>query len=104
LEIDKILTSFYNSTGLLINAQKSSVFLFGAQQDVMDTLKATFFYNFNDLINGFKYLGYFLKVGSYKVEDWDWLLAKYENRISHWCNRWLTIGGRLVLIKAVLES
>jgi len=69
LKIHKILTSFCNSTGFLINAQKSSFYLFGAQQVVMDTLKATSFYNFNDLTNGFKYLGYCLKVGRYKVED-----------------------------------
>jgi hypothetical protein len=104
LEIHKILTIFCNSTELLINAQKSSFYQFGAQQAILDTLKATFLYNINDLTDGFKYLGYFLKVGRYKVEEWDWILGKYENRISHWCNRWLTIGGRLVLIKALLES
>jgi hypothetical protein len=49
-------------------------------------------------------LGYTLKDDRFKAEDWDWLLSKYENRINHWCNRWLTLGGRLVLVKAVLES
>lgn len=23
--------------------------------------------------------------------------------IEHWCNRWLNLGGRLILIKSVLE-
>jgi hypothetical protein len=44
-----------------------------------------------------------LKIDRYKKEDWQWLIAKYEYRISHWCNRWLSIGGRLILIKVVLE-
>jgi len=38
------------------------------------------------------------------VEDWHWLIAKFEKRINHWFNRWLSIGDFLVLIKAVLES
>jgi hypothetical protein len=87
-----------------IYAQKTAFYHFGAQQDVLNSIKTTFFYNLNELSAGFNYLGYFLKVGRYKVEEWDWLIAKYERRISHWCNKWLTLGGRLVLIKAVLES
>jgi hypothetical protein len=43
-------------------------------------------------------------MGNYKAEDWGWLLSKYEKRIGHWCNRWLSLGGRFILIKAVLES
>jgi hypothetical protein len=39
-----------------------------------------------------------------KAEDWRWLLAKFEKRIGHWCNRWLSLGGHFVLIKVVLES
>jgi hypothetical protein len=37
-------------------------------------------------------------------DDWGWLIKKFEKRLDHWCNRWLTLGGRLVLIKAVLVS
>jgi hypothetical protein len=71
---------------------------------LLDTLKASFLFNFHELANGFKYLGYFLKLDRYNFEDWQWLIDKYEKRINHWCNRWLSIGGHLVLIKVVLES
>jgi hypothetical protein len=37
------------------------------------------------------------------LNDWQWLVEKYEKRIRHWCSRWLSLGGRLVLIKVVLE-
>jgi hypothetical protein len=57
-------------------------------------------YPCKDLNSGFKYLGYLLKPGSYKSKDWQWLIDKFESRINHWCNKWLTLGGRLVLIKA----
>jgi hypothetical protein len=68
------------------------------------SLKDLFLYSCKELTVGFKYLGYLLKPDSYKVEDWQWLFDKFETRINHWCNRWLSLGGRFVLIKAVLES
>jgi hypothetical protein len=48
--------------------------------------------------------GYYIKADHYKASDWDWLITKVEKRVSHWCNRWLTIGGRYTLIKSVLEG
>jgi hypothetical protein len=53
---------------------------------------------------GFKYLGYFLKAGLQKAEEWVWLLTKVEKKIKHWSYRWLSLGGRYILCKAVLES
>ena len=38
------------------------------------------------------------------VKYWLWLIKKFEKRISHWTYRLLSLGGRLVLIKAVLTS
>jgi hypothetical protein len=49
-------------------------------------------------------LGYFLKTGAYRAEDWDWLLTKITKRIELWCNRWLSLGGRYTLVKNVLEG
>ena len=33
-----------------------------------------------------------------------WLIKKVENRIAHWCNRWLSLGGRFILVKYSLEN
>jgi hypothetical protein len=93
LEIQKLLTIFCSATRLLINAHKTSFYQFGVQQQVLDSLKEIFLYRINNLTDGFRYLGYILKADRYKAKDWNWLLSKYENRISHWCNRWLTLGG-----------
>ena len=49
-------------------------------------------------------MGYFINPLGYLVKDWHWILAKFENRIQHWTNRLLSLGGRLVLIKSVLSS
>lgn len=56
------------------------------------------------LENGFKYLGYFLKPNYYGKTDWIWLLWKVEKRLECWAYIWLSLGGRLILVKAVLES
>ena len=53
---------------------------------------------------GFRYLGYFLKAEKSTFEDWRWLIVKFEKRINQWCNRWLTIGGRLILTKYVHQT
>jgi hypothetical protein len=36
--------------------------------------------------------------------DWSCLLIKIEKKISDWCYKWLSLGGRIIMLKAVLES
>jgi hypothetical protein len=57
-----------------------------------------------ELNEGFRYLGFYLKLTNYRVEDWRWIIQKFERRIGLWCHRWLSLGGRYVLVKSVLES
>jgi hypothetical protein len=76
----------------------------GARAAFLLELKTLFGIDSRDLEMGFTYLGYFIKPTSYKAKDWGWLYEKFERRIQHWCNRCLSIGGRYILIKAVLES
>eukprot|EP00253_Pinus_taeda_P030442 PITA_30442 len=37
-------------------------------------------------------------------KDWNWLVAKIEQRISHWSFKWLPRAGRLTLINSVLQA
>ena len=82
-EINKILDGFCSATDLMINVQKSTSLHSEVQQGTLEYLKELFQYNFNDLSEGFTYLGFFLKPNSYKVEDWHWLISKFEKRIRH---------------------
>ena len=54
------------------------------------------------LSEGFKYLWFQLKQNAYSCKDWEWIYKKIENRVSMWTNRFLSRGGCLVLLKAVL--
>jgi hypothetical protein len=93
-EINRIIDFFCGASGLMINVQKSKFLHFRVQQGTLEYLKELFHYNFNDLLNGFIYLGYFLKLDSYKVEDWHRFISKFEKRINQWCNRWLSLPQR----------
>ena len=53
---------------------------------------------------GLKYLGFYLKPNNYRVKDWLWLLKKIEKRISNWTYRFVSLGGRITLIIATLQS
>jgi hypothetical protein len=32
------------------------------------------------------------------------MIDKIESRTKQWCNKWITLGGRLTLVKFVLEA
>jgi hypothetical protein len=57
----------------------------------------------SDLVLSYREVTSPFLISTYRVEDWQWLLLKYENQICHWCNRFLSLGGRYVLIKVELE-
>jgi hypothetical protein len=58
----------------------------------------------NSIETGLNYLGFELKSNSYSFDDWLWLIKNNQARISSWAQRWLSRGGRLVLLKVVLNS
>jgi hypothetical protein len=51
-----------------------------------------------------KYLGFHLKENLYMKGDWQWLIAKIERNLNTWCNKWLSQGSHLVVIKYFLET
>ena len=57
-----------------------------------------------DLDDGLLYLGFTLKSKIYSKKDWSWILTKIEKTLSIWCNKWLSMGGRLILVKYALEA
>jgi len=61
-------------------------------------------YDVKYIDEGFKYLGCFLKPNCYNKVDWYWLVRKFEKMISNWSLRWLSLGGRVTLVKVALES
>jgi hypothetical protein len=52
----------------------------------------------------FTYLGVPISKKSPRSTSWNHILDKLKNRISSWGANWLTLAGRIVLIKSVLAS
>jgi hypothetical protein len=98
-----ILENFCLATGMEINDNKSLILCNELSPKVEEHILHQYSFHFEPLDNGLKYLGYHLKPNDYRVADWMWLFRKIEARITCWCYRWLTIGGRIVFLKVVLE-
>jgi hypothetical protein len=102
--IDKLLTLFCKASGLAVNLSKSTFHYSGLSDHELDEFKYVLNYTFSDLTIGFRYLGYYLKTRTHRATDWGWIVAKISNKINHWCNRWLSLAGRSILVKSVLEG
>ena len=100
----EILDIFCEASGMSININKSSFLHNDLDADFLQNLAGNFPYRLDLLSKGFVYLGCYLKPSGYLIRDWFWLVDKFEKRISHWTNRMLSLGGRLVLIRLVLTS
>ena len=82
-----------------------SCFLHNNMDDgILHRIAGSLPYKFEHITKGFNYLGYYLKPLGYLVKDWHWLIKKFEKRIHHWIFHLLSIGGSLVLMRAVLTS
>jgi len=99
-----ILLVFSRASDLVINVQKSVFKYAGVDHVFLQSLKDILYFSCKDLAEGFNYLGYLMNPDSYKSSDWQWLIDRFESGINHWCNKWLSLGGRFILIKVVLES
>ena len=68
------------------------------------TLQNIFTFPVDRIVNGMKYHGFYLKPCRYLLKEWDWLIIKVEKMINNWSFRWLSKGGKIILIKVVLEA
>jgi hypothetical protein len=99
----EVLELFCKATGMAFNPQKSVFLEAGWDVEGLTLLKALFPFEVNPIDEGFKYLGFYIKPNCYTRADWNWLEKKIEKRILSWSHRWLSLGGRVILVKVVLE-
>ena len=50
------------------------------------------------------YLRYFIRPNDYSKKNWVWMLARVEKCLKLWCNKWISRGGRMILIKSIIEA
>ena len=87
-----------------INVDKSSFLYNNIDESVRQQISNFFPYKMEPIAAGFKYLGNYLKPLGYGIKDWRWFLLKFEKKLSNWTYKFLSLGGKLVLVKSVLTS
>jgi hypothetical protein len=100
----EVLELFCKATGMAFIPQKSVFLEVGWDVEGLNLLKDLFPFEVKPIDAGFKYLGFYIKPNCYTRADWLWLEKKIEKRIMCWSHRWLSLGGRVILVKVVLES
>lgn len=97
-----LLYTFELMSGLKINFVKSELYLIGADNILAQSYSDMFGCNVGDI--PFVYLG--VPIGGSRLlsKHWDFLCSKVEKRLDAWKGGNLSSGGKLVLVKACLES
>jgi hypothetical protein len=104
IEIVRLLGLFCKASGLSLNQHKTLVLFEGLTKAELDPFKQILPFSSSPLSSGLRYLGFHLKIGAQRASDWDWLIEKLLKKTGLWCNCWLSLGQRYILVKLVLEA
>ena len=72
--------------------------------DIRDKIVEMLPFRITPITKVFKYFGYRLKPLGYHTSDWRWMIELFEKKIQNWTYRFLSLGGRVVLIKVGLTG
>lgn len=100
--VARILRVFHLCSGLKINFHKSNLFGVGSVECELESMATELKCKIGSV--PFIYLG--IKVGANmnRISNWDPVVGVIKNRLSKWKASALSIGGRITLIKSVLET
>jgi Reverse transcriptase (RNA-dependent DNA polymerase) len=96
-----LLSGFENMTGLKINYSKSEVISLNLTTHKENLLAQILECKIESL--PIKYLGVPLHNKKLRKIYWDFLLNKISNKLDTWQGKLLSLGGRLILIRSVLN-
>eukprot|EP00253_Pinus_taeda_P028927 PITA_28927 len=82
-ELKNIIDLFMKVTGMQVNYRKSQLITEGLDRLEKNQITSILPFDVLSMENPFKYLGFWLKPNASKKQDWNWLVAKIEARISH---------------------
>ncbi|KAK1326297.1 hypothetical protein QJS10_CPA01g02304 [Acorus calamus] len=89
-------------SGLTINKHKSSLFSIYIEEQEMRLLTDHVSYQIDTFPT--RCLGIPLSLRSLSLNDWAPLVQRFEKRLEGWAGRLMSLGGRLVLLQAVLSN
>ena len=97
-----VFDEFTKWSGLSISIEKSTLYMAGVAVEEQSRILMNFPFAVGSL--PVRYLGLPLMTQGMRKQDYLPLLEKIRNKIGTWTSRYLSYGGRLQLIKAVLMS
>jgi hypothetical protein len=97
-----VLRGFEMSSGLKVNFWKSYVMGINVSEEFLGM--ASNFLNCRVGSTPFKYLGLPVGANPRKWSTWDPMLKVIRGRLGSWGNKYVSLGGRIVLINAVLNA
>jgi hypothetical protein len=97
-----LLCAFEKLSGLKINFHKSEIFCFGQATDSETQYVQLFGCRHGSF--PFRYLGIPMHVRKLRNVEWKTVEERIEKKLSSWKGKYLSFGGRLVLINSVLTS
>ena len=97
-----LLRCFFLVSGLRINIQKSSVLGIGVANDEVAFMANIIGCGASKL--PLKYLGIPVGGSMSRSSSWNAIIQKFHSKLSSWKARLLSVGGRLTLIRFVLNS
>jgi hypothetical protein len=95
-----ILEEFGEASGAEINPSKSMIYFFNTNPAIQRNLANILGFERKTLPT--KYLGIHLTRRACKMETWERVINKLQERVKNWTYRSLNLAGRLFLTKAVL--
>ncbi|KAH1230119.1 TNF receptor-associated factor 1b [Glycine max] len=102
LVLKSMLRGFEMASGLKINFAKSQFGAVGVQANWVQAAAA--FLNCRHMDTPFKYLGMPIGVKPSSRMVWEPLINKFEAKLSKWNQKNLSMGGKITLIKSVLNA
>ena len=97
-----ILRGFEMASGLKVNFHKSSLIGINVDREFMEV--ACRFLHCREGVIPFKYLGLPVGANPRKASMWEPMLAQLKNRLHSWGNKYVSLGGRIVLLNSVLNA
>ncbi|KAM0005117.1 putative RNA-directed DNA polymerase [Helianthus debilis subsp. tardiflorus] len=98
----RMLRCFNLSSGLKVRFTKSH--LYGVGVDNVEISRMASILDCNSGVFPFIYLGLPVGANMGLIKNWRPIVERFENKLSQWKARTLSLGGRLTLIKAVLGN
>ncbi|KAK9048814.1 hypothetical protein SSX86_032219 [Deinandra increscens subsp. villosa] len=100
--IVRLLRVFFLVSGLEINLKKCAIM--GVNVDPLEVKSMAEILNCADGSIPFDYLGMVVGANMNRIASWKSVVDTFERRLSRWKAKVLSFGGRLTLVKSVLDS